>query len=344
VNQVDPVVLWASSDAVGLFADGAVVRIDGLSPDTVIDGPGWSARTLPDLGARVASVATVNDVHFGETECGRIDGTDLGPILSVPPGAEPYPAMMSRCAIAEMAALDPDLVVVKGDLTDAGRPEEFDAFLAAYGGAFGDRLCVVRGNHDGSVGAARAGVPVQVRHLAGVTVVVLDTSRQGQANGTLDADQLEALDVIGADADGPVLVFGHHPLYDARTEARNDDVFVLRPDPSDALLATMVRRPHLVAYLAGHTHRNRVVWHEGIPFVEVGATKDYPGNWAEYQVRERGIIGIVHRIGAPEAVAWTEQTKVLYNGTYEAHALGTLADRSMVLPYRWLTAGVAAAG
>ena len=28
-------------------------------------------------------VATVNDLHFGEVECGRIDGLDIGPVLSV---------------------------------------------------------------------------------------------------------------------------------------------------------------------------------------------------------------------------------------------------------------------
>ena len=46
-----------------------------------------------------------------------------------------------------MAALDPDAVVVKGDLTDTGRPEEYEAFLEVYG-ELGPRMRHVRGNHD----------------------------------------------------------------------------------------------------------------------------------------------------------------------------------------------------
>ena len=43
--------------------------------------------------------------------------------------------MMNRGASTEIAALDPDAVVVKGDLTDVGTDEEYAAFLAAYGRA-----------------------------------------------------------------------------------------------------------------------------------------------------------------------------------------------------------------
>ncbi len=77
-----------------------------------------------------------------------MDGIPDGPFFSVEPGAEPYPELMNRGAIAEIAAIDPDAVVVKGDLTCDGLDEEYAAFLAAYGTAFGDRLHHVRGNHD----------------------------------------------------------------------------------------------------------------------------------------------------------------------------------------------------
>ena len=43
-------------------------------------------------GDRLATVATVNDLHFGETRCGVIAGVDLGPVLHAEPGAAALPA------------------------------------------------------------------------------------------------------------------------------------------------------------------------------------------------------------------------------------------------------------
>ena len=40
---------------------------------------------------------------------------------------------MNRGAIADIKALDPDAVVVKGDLTSMGTQAEYEAFLDAYG-------------------------------------------------------------------------------------------------------------------------------------------------------------------------------------------------------------------
>ena len=52
--------------------------------------------------------ATVNDVHFGETECGVLEEFDFdGPVFSAEPGEPPYPEMMNSGAIAEIAAIDP---------------------------------------------------------------------------------------------------------------------------------------------------------------------------------------------------------------------------------------------
>src|SRR5580658_10683450 len=129
--------------------------MDALNSDTSYCHEGLDFHTLTrPSGERLATVTTVNDLHFGEIECGRLDipGIDLGPVLQSEPGEDPYPDVMNRGAVAEMAALAPDAVIAKGDLTDASRPAELDAFLDLYQGAFGERLWWVRGNHDTELG------------------------------------------------------------------------------------------------------------------------------------------------------------------------------------------------
>jgi hypothetical protein len=76
----------------------------------------------------------------------------------VEPGEDPYPETMNAGAVADISAADPDLVVVKGDVTCHGTQEEFDRFMEVYGGAFGDR------GADGLCSAARcSGFSVRAR-------------------------------------------------------------------------------------------------------------------------------------------------------------------------------------
>jgi 3',5'-cyclic AMP phosphodiesterase CpdA len=276
----------------------------------------------------------VNDVHFGETECGVIDGSDIGPTFRTAPGDEPYPEVMNRSAVAEIVALGPDAVLVKGDLTSNGTQEEYDAFRAAYA-PLGDRTTVVRGNHESYNHAAFAAEPFQEISLPGATLVVIDTSVDGSPAGTVSADQLDQLDEAAARADRPVLVFGHHHLGDPASPEKADQTFGIDLDASAALLALVGRRRSIRGYFCGHTHRNRVrrfAPSGEVPWVEVACVKDYPGAWAEYRVHAHGILQIVHRISSPEALAWTEQTRHMYAGMYHDYAFGSLADRCFVIP------------
>jgi predicted phosphodiesterase len=194
----------------------AVRRHQGLTPDTAYELDGFSFRTLAEPGQLLATFATVNDVHFGEDLCGVIDGSDAGPVFRSSPGEAPYPEVMNRAAVAEMAAMDPDAVVVKGDLTSNGTAEEYDAFRAVYEPAFGERLTVVRGNHESYNHATYAAEPFQEVALPGATLAVIDTSIDGEAAGSITTTQLEQIDELGARADRPVLLFGHHRQRRAR--------------------------------------------------------------------------------------------------------------------------------
>jgi Icc protein len=320
------------TDSEVVVHDGSTVRrYHGLAPDTVHELDGVTVRTLRRPGGEhLCTFATVNDVHFGEVEAGRIDDHPEGPIRRVAPGAEPYPEVMNRAAAAEIAALDPAALIVKGDLSLDGTDEEWAAFEACYRAPFGDTLHVVRGNHDAYRHQDRYSGDEWIE-LPGVAIALLDTTIPGATTGSLTAEQCEWLGDRLAGADRPVIVLGHHQQWIGGPDAaRHDDYFGLHPDASDRVL---------LAYAAGHTHRHRVrpMSRSGIPSVEVGCTKDFPGTWAEYRVFEGGTMQVVHRISSPEALAWSELCRDLYSDfgiDYETYALGTLEDRCFVIPLR----------
>lgn len=307
---------------------------DGLRPDTEVDLDGHVVRTLPRRGELLSRVATVNDVHFGETVAGHVDGVDEWATFSVGAGEDPYPETMNAGALTDISSWSPDAVVVKGDLTSNGTQEEYDRFLDVYGTAFGERLLHVRGNHESFHRLDVAAWPTQERVLPGVVLALLDTSRDETVNGHLSAEQLEWLDELGARADRPVLVFGHHPVWNPAEEPRHDRTFGIVPDDTEALAEVMARRSRLLGYFAGHTHRNRVVQLPGsgdVPYVEVACVKDYPGSWAEYRVYEGLVLQVHRRISTPAALAWSERTRGMFGGTYAAYARGRLAERCFAI-------------
>jgi len=330
------------ADDLVVIHDGlAVRRYEGLEPDTAHDLDGVVVRTLPRPGGELlCRFATVNDVHFGEVEAGRIDDLSEGPIRRAAPGADPYPEVMNLAAATEITTIDPVAVIVKGDLTADGERIEWDAFEHCYREAFDDRLHVVRGNHD-AYGHQSDYAGDQFIGLPGVIVALLDTAIPGATTGTISSEQIEWLDDVCTSADRPVFVMGHHQQWigSGPDAQRSDDYFGLHPDASDALDALAARRTGIVAYAAGHTHRHRVrrMERSGVPSIEIGCTKDFPGTWAEYRVYDSGIMQVVHRMSSPEALAWSESCRGLYSDFgigYATYALGTLDDRCFMIPLR----------
>lgn len=321
-------------DAVELFVDGRVVRIDGLAPGRDYELGGVAFTTTEDLGELRCTFATGNDVHFGETVCGQLGDGSEHEVFSVAEGEPPYPEVMNAAVVADIARIAPAAVVVKGDLTDDGVDVDYDRFLEVWGSAFGDRLVHVRGNHDAYRGQNFAAWPCQSRVLDGVTLAVLDTSRPYEVGGFVDDEQLAWLDELGRSSDQPVVVLGHHPVWNPGRDQRTEGYLHITPDDSARLVEVLGRRPALRCYLAGHTHRNVCQWIGGIPFAEVACVKDFPGGWAEYRVYERGIAQVFHRAQAPDAVAWAERTRAMYSGFYGPYAMGRLEDRCFVVPAR----------
>lgn len=331
--------LTTVADDLAVLHDGTTVhRYEGLAPDTAHAFHGVAFRTLPrPPGQLLARFVTVNDVHFGEVECGVLDDDPgRGPVLRVPDGSDPHPEFMNRAAVAEILTLDPDAVLVKGDLTLDGADHEYAAFLACYG-VFGDRLHHVRGNHDRYHGQTYAAGDLVV-DLPGVRIALMDTTIEGETTGGFEAAQLEWLDAVAAEADRPVLAMGHHQDW-TPANRRSATYFGINPDDSEALHAVMARRG-VLGWFAGHTHRNRVrttPGSGGAVHVEVGTVKDFPGSYAEYRVFEGGILQVHHRVSTPEALAWSEACRVLYRDTgmdYVPYALGRLEDRCFAISTR----------
>ena len=333
--------LTTVADDLVVFHEGTTAtRFDGLGAATTYTLMGAQVTTLSaPPGELLCRFATVNDVHFGEVEAGRIDDRADGPIQRVRAGEAPYPDTMNHAAAREIAAIDPVAVLVKGDLSNDGLPEEWAAFEACYRTAFADRLWVVRGNHDayrGQIGYEGD----QWIELAGLAVALIDTTLPGHSNGNLGRDQLDWLDDHLAGADRPVIVMGHHQQWisGADNSHRSEQYFGLKPDASEALSDIIARRRRAIAYTAGHTHRHRLRRMPcGVPSIEIGCVKDFPGTWAEYRVYEGGVMQVVHRISDHAALDWSERCRHLYSDfgmDYQMYALGRLEDRCCNIPLR----------
>lgn len=325
-------VTTVADDLIVCHDGDVVVRLEELQPATTYSVGDVSITTLPrPSGELLCRFVTVNDLHFGEVDCGRIDDNEGGPIQRVVAGEPPYTETMNRGAASEIAAISPAAVIVKGDLSLDGQLDEWEAFEACYRGIFGDRLHVVRGNHDAYHGQSAYAGDHWIE-LPGVSIALIDTVIPHGTTGHITADQLDWLDTRAAEADRPVVVMGHHQQWIAGASARRPaDYFGLNPDCSDALASVVERRDRIVAYTAGHTHRHRVRRMRcGVPSIEIGCVKDFPGTWAEYRVFEGGIMQVVHRVSTPAALLWSERCRHLYRDfgiDYETYALGTLEDR-----------------
>jgi hypothetical protein len=346
-----------------------LVRIEGLAPDTeyaisIESGdaraeanryfPG-TARTLPaPAAAEVASFATLNDLHFGESRIGGMlsDDHEYGdaapgfPVVSDDDYDAPYAEFMNADAIADINRLGVDCTIIKGDIADRGLPQQFETAAKTFA-AFEAPHHPFLGNHDHlearegrSVdGYALLGAPPAPRSidLAGWRLILLDTTIPGEHDGAFDearrdwlADALLESRRLGM----PTLLFTHHQPVPPEHRQSYPNSIGMDPEHSLALFALLAEAPHVKGMLIGHTHRNRIRRYPqtgALPFVEVNNPKDYPGGFGHYRLFEDGSFRQeVRRTSSERALAHSTRCRDLFRGHYQHFVLGTLEERSFV--------------
>jgi 3',5'-cyclic-AMP phosphodiesterase len=185
-----------------------------------------------------------------------------------------------RRAVEAIGALDdrPDALLVSGDLTQNGTPEEY-GLLSELLEPLGLEPHVLPGNHDLRGPLREAfGLPGEgdspTSHavdLGPLRLVCLDSIVPGEEGGALDGGRIEWLDAALAEEPGkPTVVAMHHPPL--RTEMPGFDRIGLAAAAREALAEVLDRHPQVLRVVAGHVHRTIVAELSGRPVVTVPST------------------------------------------------------------------------
>lgn len=204
-------------------------------------------------------VAQITDTHIkprGALAYGRVN---TAPFLAA--------------AVKHINALDPapDLVILTGDVTDAGAPEEYDHVRELLA-PLRLPLIALPGNHDRretfrDAFAEHMDLPER-GHLSyaeeryPLRLVMIDDTVPGDRHGEITAEHAEWLDkTLAAQARKPTLVALHHPPF--VTGITHMDVQNCRG--AERLSDILMKHPQVLGLACGHVHRNILTSFAGKP-------------------------------------------------------------------------------
>ncbi|MFC4377310.1 metallophosphoesterase [Nocardia halotolerans] len=175
----------------------------------------------------------------------------------------------------------PDVILVTGDITDSGRPEQYVEARAALAADL--PVYLLPGNHDDRaafrtelLGEPASTAPINSVHRVGtLTVIMLDSSIPGEPSGRLSEETYAWFRsaLAGAAPEGPILVALHHPPKPLFSPVV--DVIALA-DPG-RLAAVIAGDPRIIGVLTGHAHSPIATTFAGKPLITGPSTASVLG-------------------------------------------------------------------
>jgi 3',5'-cyclic-AMP phosphodiesterase len=330
-----------------------------------LDYPGIFTTLTTPPGSYLFTLALSNDLHMGETESGIIEN-NWPPYFEQSPGLPPYTVVMLQAMLGDLRQPDrgADQLLVAGDLTSSAllsQAQQVRQMLDGWGTLEADYF-VTRGNHDRSMVGTDydtcTAVPntspqhydcwgdvfpyplqqLQSYDLGGLRLIGLDTTMLDLAGGTMSSGQLGALsDVLQQNPDQPTILFGHHPItYESAATTEAGPAFDIDRPTAIALQQLYASTPGVFFHHSGHTHRNKRTFLlddtqspiQSVEFLEVGATKEYPGGYSLLRLYTGGYMVSYYKNRTPLALAWVQRSRHEYYSLYPHYMLGTIADRN----------------
>ena len=159
--------------------------------------------------------------------------------------SEGSPDEMLRRAVELVAAVQPDIVLLTGDIADDGSAEAYQR-VATSVSVLGVPVLATAGNHDDpSVLAAVLGATDETV-IGGWRVVLVDTSIPKTEHGRIDVPDL--LRRLGADNGVPTVLALHHPPITTSTHKW------MRLDGGADLVSALAARSDVRVVVSGHLH------------------------------------------------------------------------------------------
>ena len=242
---------------------------------------------------------------------------------------------MNRGAVDEMAAIDPEVVLVKGDLTSDGSRRRVDAFPAATSrpSATASTTCGATTSPGTTCTSARC--RSRRSSVGGATLAMIDTSVDGAEYGGLTNEQLEWLDELAAGPTGRSSCSGTTTAGTPDPANGPSATSASTPDDSEQLVKMVAGRPSIAGYFAGHTHRNRVRRFAAtgdVPLGRGGVREGLPGRLGRVPgPRRRRAADRAPHLDARRARRGPRRPASMYAGLYHDYAFGSLADRCFAI-------------
>jgi 3',5'-cyclic-AMP phosphodiesterase len=159
-----------------------------------------------------------------------------------------------------------DALLVTGDITDSGAVEDYAVAAKLLARLPMPVLCCP-GNHDertafGTVLLGRAGSINQVHDIAGVAIILCDSTIPGRSEGELGAETLAWLDdALSRTGGRPALIVLHHPPVSLGIPVLD----AIKLCDADRLAVVIGRHPHVAGILCGHAHTAAASTFAGVP-------------------------------------------------------------------------------